>query len=227
MVTLSAWWAVQTGEGARRALPTLSTEAFERIQFHQQMAQSQAQMAEGVREFNASQSQSASQFNAQMAYNYASLAAQTGGSGGGGRNSLRRIASSMGLTPNEVTGKVSDAAKLLQGEDPTIDRVAVYKTRADGSRVITGYKNVARQGSGGPGAVEAGVPFTTAIAQLAHQGIDPRIATYAAAQIYKGAQGVNYTAWHSFATWMAKHGSTKYNRLVAKQNSHRDFPGSQ
>ena len=57
-------------------------------QFQQQMAQSQAQMAEGIREFNASQAQSQSQFNDQMAYNYASLAAQTGG---GGKPSKRSV----------------------------------------------------------------------------------------------------------------------------------------
>ena len=74
----------------------------------------------------------------------------------------------------------------------------------------------------------------SASAGLVGNGIDPRIATYAASQYYKTLQGINGPMYNSFVSWMAKHGSAHYlniataqNRRIAIRNSGRDFPGNQ
>lgn len=204
-----------------QALDQVQNQALARSTALASIQQNNRAFREGKREFNKNlsfQQDQADQSQANWEKDYqlqkTQLLASLQGSAGS-KAGVAGLAKSLGLTPNEVHGILGDAATILNGTPPEMAKIPVYNS--DGK--IIGYNTKPVGGSGKPGAVQAEVPFNTAVQQLIQQNIQRPIALIAASRAYKIAPR-NSVAFVSFAKWMRDHGINKWWKIVQKnQNS--------
>jgi hypothetical protein len=219
--------ALQTrGEDYRNAytdaLQQARSNAFSQRMALSQLGLSRQQLQVTKNQDNANRAEQTREFNATNALRWASLGAGTGGVG-----SKRTLASSLGLSQNELDSHIGAAVKLLQGESPGTKTLAVYgPPDSTGRRFIVGYKTVPVQGSGSQGAIQAGVSFPKAVQALVGQGVREPVAFAAASRIYRSAKSSNVFAWETFVHWMADNGSKQYQRVWAKWNQSSNQPVS-
>lgn len=164
--------------------------------------------ADNVAARNASLAETQREFGITNAYRYAALAVSAKSSG---------TANKLGLTPSELQTQIGSASKLLAGSQPEQARIPIYNN-ANPPRII-GYNNTTVGGTGNPSAVEAGVPFQTAVNLLIQQGVNPKVAILAASREYSTSKSTNGRSYMTFVQYMASHGNKKFQNILQNLNA--------